>query len=74
MVNLGSGLDTRAYQLSFLSDVQIWEVDQTENIKPKQCRIRKVFGEIPAHIKVVAIDFNFEKINPVLESSIIFLY
>jgi methyltransferase (TIGR00027 family) len=69
VVNLGAGFDTRAYRLPFLSDFPVWEVDQIENIKLKQGRIRKVIGEIPAHIKLVAIDFDCEKINPVLESS-----
>jgi methyltransferase (TIGR00027 family) len=69
VVNLGAGFDTRAYRLPFLSDFPVWEVDQIENIKLKQARIRKVIGEIPVHIKLVAIDFDCEKINPVLESS-----
>jgi len=69
VVNLGTGLDTRVYRLHSISDLQVWEVDQIENIQLKQTRIRKVFGEIPSHVKLVAIDLDKESINTVLESN-----
>ena len=66
---MGTGLDTRVYRLPSISDLQVWEVDQIENIQLKQTRIRKVFGEIPSHVKLGAIDFDQESINTVLESN-----
>lgn len=48
VVNLGAGFDTRAYRLSVLSDMPIWEVDQLENIKVKQLRLLKMFGKMPS--------------------------
>jgi len=68
VVNLGAGYDTRIYRLQFLSVIPIWEVDQLENIQTKQIRLRKLFGKIPSYVKLIAIDFDHEKINQVLES------
>lgn len=58
VVNLGSGFDTRVYRLPTLSGVPVWEVDQHENIKAKQTQLCKVFGTIPSHIKLVAIELD----------------
>lgn len=69
VVNLGAGFDTRAYRLSALSDVNVWEVDQPENINVKRIRLEKIFGEIPKHVTLVSIDFNQEVLDDVLKSS-----
>lgn len=68
VVNLGAGFDTRAYRLPALSDMPVWEVDQPENIQSKQTRLRKLFGEVPSHVRLVPIDFDHEELGPVLES------
>jgi methyltransferase (TIGR00027 family) len=67
VVNLGAGFDTRAYRLPALYDIPVWEVDQSENIKAKQLRLRKVFGTIPSHVKLVAIDLDIENPGTILE-------
>ena len=67
-VNLGAGFDTGAYRLPYLSKTPVWELDQLENIKSKQARLQKIFGTIPSHIKLVAIDFDHEDIGNSLES------
>lgn len=66
VVDLGAGFDTRAYRLPALADVPVWEVDQPENIEAKQARLRKLFGEIPAHVRLVPIDFDREELDDVL--------
>lgn len=66
VLNLGAGFDTRAYRLPALADRLVWEVDQAENIGPKQARLRKVFGEVPTHVKLVPIDFDREELEAVL--------
>jgi methyltransferase (TIGR00027 family) len=66
VVDLGAGFDTRAYRLPALADMPVWEVDQPENIGPKQARLRKLFGEVPAHVKLVPIDFDREELDAVL--------
>lgn len=68
VVNLGAGFDTRAYRLPPLSDIPVWEVDQLENIKAKQTRLRKVFGTTPSHVKLVAIDLDRDDPGTILGS------
>ena len=67
VVNLGAGFDTRAYRLPSLSELPVWEVDQGNSIKLKQTQLRKVFGTIPSHVKLVGIDFDCEDLSTVLE-------
>lgn len=38
------------------------------NIKAKRARLRKLFGEVPAHAKLVPIDFDREDLGAVLSS------
>ncbi len=68
LVNLGAGFDTRAYRLSVLSDMPVWEVDQPENIQSKQVRLCKLFGKVPSHVRLVPIDFDREDLGSVLAS------
>lgn len=68
VLDLGAGFDTRAYRLPALAAMPVWEVDQPENIEPKQAQLRKLFGEVPTHIKLVPIDFDREELDAVLAS------
>jgi methyltransferase (TIGR00027 family) len=68
VVNLGAGFDTRAYRLPALATVPVWEVDQQRTIDAKRSRLRKMFGEVPAHVTLVPIDFDREELGPVLKS------
>lgn len=69
VVNLGAGFDTRAYRLSDLSRARVWEVDQSENINAKRLRLEKIFGKIPKHVTLVALDFDQDVLEDVLKSS-----
>jgi methyltransferase (TIGR00027 family) len=68
VMNLGAGFDTQAYRLPAMSKVPVWEVDQPDNIDAKRSRLRKVFGEVPAHVTLVPIDFDREELGAVLAS------
>jgi len=68
VVNLGAGFDTQAYRLPALAKVPVWEVDQADNIDAKRLRLRKVFGEVPAHVTLVSIDFDRQDLGVVLAS------
>jgi methyltransferase (TIGR00027 family) len=68
VVNLGAGFDTRPYRLPALARVPVLEVDQPDSIDAKRSRLRKVFGEVPAHVTLVPIDFDREELGPVLAS------
>jgi len=69
VVNLGAGFDTRAFRLPALADIPVWEVDQLESIEPKRARLRKLLGEVPAHVTLVPIDFDHEELGAVLASN-----
>lgn len=68
VVNLGAGLDTRAYRLQAFSGTPVWEVDQPHTIRAKEARLKKVLGGIPAFITLVPIDFDHEDLEAVLDS------
>ena len=68
VVNLGAGFDTLAFRLSALTIVPVWEVDQPDNINAKRSRLNKVFGEVPAHLTLVPIDFDSQDLGAVLAS------
>ncbi len=66
MVNLGAGFDTRPYRLPALSGLPVWEVDQRENVEPKEKRLRRVLGTIPANVKLVVADFDRDDLGSIL--------
>lgn len=66
VLNLGAGFDTRLYRLPALADLPAWEVDQPENIKTKQRQLRKIFGIVPPHRTLVALDFDRENLATAL--------
>jgi methyltransferase (TIGR00027 family) len=68
VVNLGAGFDTRAYRLPELAAVGVWEVDQPWNTCAKRRRLQTIFGEVPAHVTLVPMDFDCEDLSSVLAS------
>jgi methyltransferase (TIGR00027 family) len=58
VVILGAGLDTHAYRDSFPRDIPVFELDLPENSEYKRKKIRRLFGEIPAHVHLTAVNFN----------------
>jgi methyltransferase (TIGR00027 family) len=68
LVGLGAGFDTRSLRLPALSGLPIWEIDQRENIEVKGKRLRKSLGEIPANIKLLAMDFDRDDLDAKLTS------
>jgi methyltransferase (TIGR00027 family) len=69
VVNLGAGLDTRAYRLRVLQDVPVWEVDQPDTIRQKTARVGQILGAVPAGIHLVAMDFDRDDLSGVLAES-----
>ena len=68
VVNLGAGLDTRAYRLPALSSMPVFELDFPENIKYKKAKLQQLFGGIPPHVTLVPIDFDSQDLGSVLAS------
>lgn len=69
VVNLGAGFDTRAYRLPEVKDLPVWEVDQPKNIASKQAQLIKIFGAVPSHVRLVAMDFDHEDIGAILRAN-----
>jgi methyltransferase (TIGR00027 family) len=57
VVILGAGLDTRAYRLTRQVKIPVFEVDQSVNIAMKAKTVRRVLGELPLSVRLVALDF-----------------
>lgn len=68
VVNLGAGFDTQVFRLPALANVPVWEVDLPENINAKRSLLIKAFGEVPAQLTLVSIDFDSEELEAVLAS------
>jgi methyltransferase (TIGR00027 family) len=68
VVNLGAGLDTLAFRVPALDTVQVWEVDQPENIEAKRSKLMKALGEIPTRLCLVSVDFDHQELGAVLAS------
>ena len=57
VVILGAGLDTRAYGLTRQIRKPVFEVDLPVNIARKARTVRKVLGELPLSVRLVALNF-----------------
>ena len=63
MVILGAGLDARAYRFEELKSIKVFEVDHPASQASKIEKVRRVFGELPAHVTYVAVDFNTQTLE-----------
>jgi len=57
VVNLGAGMDTRAYRLARRSDVPVFEVDLAVNIARKRAAVERAIGALPPSVHLVPFDF-----------------
>ncbi|OBK21674.1 methyltransferase [Mycobacterium asiaticum] len=57
VVILGAGLDTRPYRLTRQIRKPVFEVDLPVNIARKAKTVRRVLGELPLSVRLVALDF-----------------
>ncbi|OBI16589.1 methyltransferase [Mycobacterium sp. E2327] len=57
VVILGAGLDTLAYRLTRRARIPVFEVDLPVNIARKAKTVRRVLGEPPLSVRLVALDF-----------------
>jgi methyltransferase (TIGR00027 family) len=60
VVNLGAGFDTRAFRLTGLQSIPVWEVDQQANTECKRRRLQSVLGGMPTHVTLVPMDFDHD--------------
>ena len=57
VVDLGAGMDTRAYRLARQSDVPVFEVDLPINIERKKSAVQRAISAVPASVHLVPLDF-----------------
>lgn len=70
IVNLGAGLDSRAYRFrDEMPDVIFFEMDLPAVIAQKQQRLQEIFGSIPPYVAYVPIDFNKQSIEKELKKA-----
>ncbi len=66
VVNLGAGMDTRAFRISGIENIQYFELDFPEVLKVKRSYIDKKIGELPSNVSLVPIDFNSQDLGEAL--------
>ena len=69
IVNLGTGFDTRVYRMPSAATIPVWELDQPDNIAQKRNRLARVLGQIPAHIRLLPVDFDRDDVGSVLSEN-----
>lgn len=60
VVILGAGLDTRAYLLTRRVRIPVFEVDLPVNVARKFKTVRRVLGELPLSVRLVALDLEHD--------------
>ncbi len=70
VVILGAGLDTRPpYRIARYSDLPVFEVDQQLNIDRKTATVQRVFGSVPASVRLVSVDFERDDVVAALAAA-----
>lgn len=69
VVILGAGFDTRAYRLPGLASRQVYEVDLPPNVQAKKEALQRLLGEVPAHVKLVGMDFDSQDLGEMLRAA-----
>ena len=63
LVILGAGFDARAYRYAEqLRGVKVFEVDHPATQRVKTTKVRRIFGELPAHVTYVPVDFDTQSL------------
>jgi methyltransferase (TIGR00027 family) len=69
IVNLGAGLDSRAYRIDALRSGRVFELDLPATQEYKKNRVRELLGSLPGHVTYVPIDFAKQDLAMVLDSA-----
>ena len=69
VVNLGAGMDTRAFRIPGIENIQYFELDFPELQKAKRAYIDKKIGELPANVSLVPVDFNSQDLGEELKKA-----
>ncbi|MCZ2846316.1 MAG: SAM-dependent methyltransferase, partial [Candidatus Bathyarchaeota archaeon] len=69
VVNLGAGMDCRAYYLPNLAETTYFHVDHPLVIHKKKKKMKKIFGSLPDNIVYVPVDFQKQTLDDVLKNA-----
>jgi len=69
VVNLGAGMDTRAFRIPGIGNMKYFELDLPELQIVKRSYIDKEIGELPSNVFLVPIDFNSQDIGEELKKA-----
>lgn len=69
LVILGAGFDTRSYRLPGIERVRAYEVDLQAVQNAKMKKLQKYFGNLPANVTYLPIDFDTQPIESVLSGT-----
>ena len=69
VVILGAGFDARAYRISSMERVHVFELDLPATQRLKQKLLEKVVGKLPPHVSLVPIDFARQDIEGVITAA-----
>lgn len=69
VVNLGAGMDCRAYYISGIESIRYFEVDHPSVIKKKKAKMKKILGKLPNHVIFVPIDFEKQSLDTELKKA-----
>lgn len=69
VVNLGSGMDCRAYYIPGASKIRYFEVDHPKVIKKKKAKMKKILGKLPDHVVYVPVDFEKQSLDTELKKA-----
>lgn len=66
VINMGAGLDTRAFRVPLPEQARIFELDQANVMAWKKGRLEKLLGALPPQLTLVPIDFDRQSLKEVL--------
>ena len=69
VVNLGAGMDCRAYYIPDIESIRYFEVDHPSVIKKKKVKIEKILGKLPDHVIFVPVDFEKQSLDTELKKA-----
>ena len=69
IVNLGAGMDCRAYYIPGIEKMRYFEVDHPKIIKIKMKKMRNILGKLPDHVVYVPIDFQKQSLDVELKKA-----
>jgi len=69
VVNLGAGMDCRAYYIPGVENIMYFEVDHPSVVKTKKAKMKKILGKLPDHVTYVPVDFEKQSLETELKKA-----